>query len=320
MAPALIPQEVYLLERYTSAEYFLPMRDAWERMVKHAEACLEVFVENLPSDYRSRPLWQQPDIVWGERVLPNFRGTLNSLFDAYIRLSHGDKQALGAAGRIRSDFAGFSRDYSVDWMDEPQVAEILPKGGDLFWKYLGEALRPASNIERTVDIGWTYGALGRRYQSDAEPFSPPERWPKYRLNSNVRVSTDQSAPKTGCYLPMVEEASPQFWIEGNDVFEALVGLNEDENQYRERRPAGWILIERVPGEFVDNPLTDLLQDNAALIRVERVPAGKSCPQSGWWYTPAKSDSRRYFKQGESFPNVEDSEYGDTFWLWSPNQI
>ena len=54
-------------------------------------------------------------------------------------------------------------------------------------------------------------------------------------------------------------------------------------------------------------------------RVERVPAGKPCPKTGWWQTPARANSRRYFKQGEVFPKIEVTDYGDTFWLWSSDQ-
>jgi len=43
MASPLIPQEIYLLERYSSADYFGDMRDAWAAMVKHAERALDIF-------------------------------------------------------------------------------------------------------------------------------------------------------------------------------------------------------------------------------------------------------------------------------------
>ena len=49
-----------------------------------------------------------------------------------------------------------------------------------------------------------------------------------------------------------------------------------------------------------------------------VPAGQPCPEAGWWFTPAKQDSRRYFKQGETMPDVG-SDYGITFWQWSQDQ-
>ena len=51
----------------------------------------------------------------------------------------------------------------------------------------------------------------------------------------------------------------------------------------------------------------------------RIPAGKPATQNGYWFTPAKQDSRRYFKQGDVFPDIEGSSYGATFWQWSPDQ-
>jgi hypothetical protein len=49
-----------------------------------------------------------------------------------------------------------------------------------------------------------------------------------------------------------------------------------------------------------------------------VTAGESCPEAGWWFTPAKADSRRYFKQGDIMPNLG-GDYGQTFWQWAPDQ-
>ena len=53
-------------------------------------------------------------------------------------------------------------------------------------------------------------------------------------------------------------------------------------------------------------------------RRPNVPANASCPETGWWFTPAKTGSRRYFKQGETMPSVG-GDYGLTFWQWSPDQ-
>ncbi|MEN9452933.1 MAG: hypothetical protein RLZZ369_1992, partial [Pseudomonadota bacterium] len=40
MATPLIPQEIYLLERYSSLDYFGEMRDAWAKMLDAAEEAL----------------------------------------------------------------------------------------------------------------------------------------------------------------------------------------------------------------------------------------------------------------------------------------
>ncbi|SFZ77390.1 PoNe immunity protein domain-containing protein [Chitinimonas taiwanensis] len=50
----------------------------------------------------------------------------------------------------------------------------------------------------------------------------------------------------------------------------------------------------------------------------RCEAGQPCPQAGYWFTPAKVDSRRTFKQGDIMPAV-DSAYGATIWQWGADQ-
>ncbi len=49
-----------------------------------------------------------------------------------------------------------------------------------------------------------------------------------------------------------------------------------------------------------------------------IPGGHPCPQTGWWYSPANTQSRRYFQQDEIFP-ILNSDYGATFWIWSQEQ-
>lgn len=50
-----------------------------------------------------------------------------------------------------------------------------------------------------------------------------------------------------------------------------------------------------------------------------VPGGSPCPEAGWWQTPAKVGSRRYFKAGEIMPVIEGSAWGATNWHWSPGE-
>lgn len=54
-------------------------------------------------------------------------------------------------------------------------------------------------------------------------------------------------------------------------------------------------------------------------RPASVPGGQPCPQTGWWFTPAKTTSRQYFKAGEVMPLIEGSDYGSTFWQWDVDQ-
>ncbi|MGC1331059.1 PoNe immunity protein domain-containing protein, partial [Pseudomonas sp.] len=48
----------------------------------------------------------------------------------------------------------------------------------------------------------------------------------------------------------------------------------------------------------------------------KVYAGGNCTRSGFWYTPAKSNSKRFFSLGEFMPEFKDSSWGATIWYWS----
>jgi hypothetical protein len=51
----------------------------------------------------------------------------------------------------------------------------------------------------------------------------------------------------------------------------------------------------------------------------RCEAGHPCPKTGYWWTPAKQNSRAYFQQGEVMPDFPDSSYGATIWQWDVTQ-
>ena len=87
-----------------------------------------------------------------------------------------------------------------------------------------------------------------------------------------------------------------------------------------RRPCKWYYVELVNDEYEDHDGTYAGTLEVKDKPVQRsIPAGQPCPRSGWWHTPARSDSRRRFTEGEVFPAIENSDYGATFWLWDENQ-
>lgn len=47
-----------------------------------------------------------------------------------------------------------------------------------------------------------------------------------------------------------------------------------------------------------------------------VHAGQPCPRAGHWFSPARQNSRRHFKQGEIMPAFDDSSWGATLWYWN----
>ncbi|GAF62562.1 hypothetical protein JCM18903_2649 [Psychrobacter sp. JCM 18903] len=232
------PQEIYLLERYSSPAYFKEMRDAFATMLEAAEQALELFVNDLPFDYRTRPINRQPDIVWGERVLPNLRDTLDSLNVGYQELLKGDLAAIRYGGNVESDFQAISMDYDIDWMPEQQQLD--------YEKWRREASTRAFNLEITSYFGWKIGSLIERYTAESRgPLNPPESWPIYRLNPQYSVELDEVVPVAGIYVPSRADASAQVLLDGMLANEAYVGYDPETMQAVGMAPVTWMLVERI---------------------------------------------------------------------------
>lgn len=50
----------------------------------------------------------------------------------------------------------------------------------------------------------------------------------------------------------------------------------------------------------------------------RAMAAELCPRAGYWFTPARVNSRRHFAAGEAMPDVG-GDYGVTVWQWDDSQ-
>ncbi|QXH49166.1 DUF1911 domain-containing protein [Pseudomonas fakonensis] len=48
----------------------------------------------------------------------------------------------------------------------------------------------------------------------------------------------------------------------------------------------------------------------------KVYAGQPCIRTGYWFSPAQSNSRRFFTAGEIMPEFKGSSWGATIWYWS----
>ena len=314
MATPLIPQEIYLLERYTSLESLEQVRDAWRAMLDYAENLLDRFMLQLPPDYRNRPRPEQPDIVWGGRVLPNFRETMQALDDACIERAEGDYEALGRVVGVTGDIRGQGEFWS-GWMNE-----VEPGAEDKYYDLLHRAGFLAKPIKMASDV-WTVGAFTTRYNDvfPTLPFDLPPSWPVYRLNTQIKVKSGERTPVTGFYLPDIDNGVPTLLIKSDDELtgeanEVYVGKTFSPDGYL---PCTWTLIERIADTGGGIPGQDNISGTDA--RVQRVPGGQPCPVAGWWYTLAAQASRRYFNRGDTMPKIEGSSYGDTYWLWDANQ-
>lgn len=239
-------QEIYLLSQYISASYFKELLDEWRMMVNGVEKSLSSYMNNLSPNHRIKPLPEQADIVWGERVLPNFRDTYDSLKIGYVKLCNGDKSGLSHANGPLNDSKG-QADFSIDWMDE-EAQSIYN------WR-LERAISIAGNIAATEGAYWRPGILTRNFSEwdNGDPHRTIEL-PRYSLNHAVRLTSGQPASRPGIFIPDVADSCPQFIGPSHiQVPEAMVrvgidyireedGTILDEVILVERRPCTWTLV------------------------------------------------------------------------------
>lgn len=75
-------------------------------------------------------------------------------------------------------------------------------------------------------------------------------------------------------------------------------------------PSKWFYVEQLEGEFeeIHNEIDQVEHEE------RRGEAGKRCEISGFYFSPASSESRRFFNEGDVFPKLN-STYGNTIWQW-----
>lgn len=308
-------EQVRLLELFSSPCYFGAMRDKWEEMIGHVESCLEVYMTRLPRNYRSKPLPDQPDIVWGHRILPNFRYTLENLNEAYIKLTHGDISALGYANSVKRDFKG-QLDYIADWMNE--------EDRKTYEDNVFAAVEIAHNIVLTDEAAWQ-SLDSPRFKKELDRFSESPSSRSYRINSRISVHSGEKTIVNGIYVPDVEHTCPQFLsthrkrapltsvcVGTEDLFDPQNGEKYDQQNIYEEVECTWYLIEGSD----HNPASDTNATHRP--QLLRVTSDQLCPQTGFYFSPALPNSRKRFVKGDVMPSLK-STYGQTIWQWDEVQ-
>ncbi|MFN1266804.1 PoNe immunity protein domain-containing protein [Pseudomonas lundensis] len=107
-----------------------------------------------------------------------------------------------------------------------------------------------------------------------------------------------------------------YWSFEAGAAVVLLGIEDDSSLYQFLYYPKDLVAWSRANESKYSTNTKTLRDP---ITAAGIAAGQLCPKSGWWFTPAKANSRRYIQQGIAFPAIEDSDYGTTFWQWSPDQ-
>lgn len=300
------PKEAYLLEQFSSLQFFETMRNNYRFFLDGLEELFEIYMHNLPYNLRSLPLPEQADINWGGTVLPNLRSTMDRIDIAYAKIKAGDFTYLRCTGEIRSNDKGMS-EFSPHWMDDLPVNKVRQ-----CWDYYSIANQYASILESTYPTTWDKGFLAKEFPH-LELFNNinvnlPESYPIYRINPEVKVKSKEKLIKAGIYICgdfdhklKFLAASPE---QGNGFAPRYAMQNPEtyENTYFETT---WTLVERIADTG----------GSAETIQAENLKgfAGEICPCSGHWWSPVNQSEKRYFEQGEVFPEISNNAWGKTIW-------
>lgn len=254
----LHPQECYLLEKFISPEHYAETRDAIIAYIDAHEAALARFKKEMPLNIRSRPLPQQADIVWENRVMPNLRPMKERYIQAYILRTHDDIKAFNighAMNYIRKGIVEFWN----GWMTEEEIERISAL------EYIATVLD--SRLSNTLRGTWNEGAL--TYEGNPGIYitdEVPSRIPHYELDHSVRIEPDGIPDLTGIYLPDIDfapacfipanysqPASANHGIKRSEWVNPKTGKRDYSWKESEWAKTGWTLIRRVEGEFIDVP-------------------------------------------------------------------
>ncbi|RKG30468.1 hypothetical protein D7V20_18995 [Acinetobacter rongchengensis] len=323
----LFPQEIYLIELFISYEYYYETVKLWEDLIQYAEGLLDKYNVNLVSDHRSQHLSHQADYVWGTIVLPNFKGTLHHLQSGLEDLKDGFLPILGRMSSICNDLVAQGRDYPCDWMDQ------VIKGASIIFKEKKDIISVRANniyVASDYNMQWDYKDLlkNKSYKRDVGIIYP-KVFPKYNLNQSITMQTGEPIMVTGIYHATEPYSACKFLMKEKNNYSGMVGewvtapkvkgfennpnnfttLDTIENS--RRVPTTWILVERVAeGNDVDlTPTQEKLSQKG----------GEPCPKTGYWTTPARPGTRRYFTQGEVLPTLPNADWGIVYWYFSSEE-
>lgn len=309
------PKAAYLLEQFSSLNFFEIMRENYKKFLNELEELFEIYMHNLPYNLRDLPLSEQADVNWGGTVLPNLRETMDRIDYAYAKIKSGDFTYLNYAGEISSDQKGIS-EFSPHWMDNLPYDKVKK-----CWDYHSIATSYASVIGQTYPTYWDMDTLIYDFKK-IDIFNNinldfPNSYPMYRINPEIMVKSNEKLEKTGIYL--CEEIGDRIEFmaaseEMDNGVASVLAVGHDPETYETLyAEVNWILIERIANEGGSS-----LPIEAEIIRVV---AGQTCPKSGLWWSPANQSKSRHFEKGEVLPQIENNEWGETVWYYElSNQI
>ena len=160
------------------------------------------------------------------------------------------------------------------------------------------------------DLGFTYADI-ILCLDEVDDFDSIQ---EFEAHPEITCKTGNIVPKSGVWVPASGMGTAALALTRQGQFMQpmypVVDVDENGYEYVEPTDTEWYWV---------GPTGRMISLRTQDARVNRVPAGQPCPATGWWYTPAKLDSRRQFEAGEIFSDIKASDYGETLWIWSPDQ-
>lgn len=332
----LHPQECYLLEKFISTEHYAATRDAIIAYIDAHEAAFSRYLREMPLNNRKLPLWQQADMVWGNRVLPNIRPMKERYIKAYILRTHNDIRAFNIGHAMSNIGKGITECWD-GWMTKEEIETIS--------ELQGVASKLDQQLSITVSGGWEEGRLTYRAESIISANPLPAKIPCYELDHSVRIEADEKPVQTGIYLPDIDFA-PACFIPASYHLppEANMGIERSDYVGIDGKPSyswkksqwaktGWTLIRRVDGEYIDVPpggffpegkpeeLYNWPQREKKILQEERERItcwnGVFAPFSGRWATIINGTTQyTHTHAGQVMPEFEDKHGNKYRACWS----
>lgn len=276
-----------------------------------------------------------PTGYWGGQM----EELLQTYDHARAMLVAGDFSAMIAWGGTLEDIPRGLKEGVTDWL-----------GGNysLFWNSLNAAYSACSRFWSAVEGSqmftrasfrdgtedwrqimnddWSISGASIYFYEEAAFPTRPVDIPEYAPDTSITCRTGEIVPWTGLWVPSYGLRTSALAFARKDIqlmqfaYEVVYENPDDGSEEFDCVEATWHPV-RPTGRMIPWPegCGPLELDESIPPEQRRCAAGYFCPKAGYWMTPAKTDSRRMFREGDVMPELG-SAWGMTIWQWDADQV
>ena len=317
----------WLLKKYSSFTAWKHLGDAFERFA-NAYGYAMTHADPINVDNQNTG--------WYKRILDT-----QILFEKGLHaLSIGEKtpfmnNSAGYLWHAPDNFKFFNKimdpeEFDFYWMkNEKEVVdafqEIYPAYGLLGTTLEKKATPPVATWGQKI----IFIPLSIRVSDPPPTLNFPASLAEVPKPTDITVATGQTVLKTGIWEPewqtdngAIDKGCMNYLLGGTEA-----PLYRDDWPPSEPYPVTWRLIwedtRYKDGTIPEEEAEYLAPPPVPAAGSERIKghANETVPRTGWWTTPALQgeDARRFFAQGESFPDIQHTTYGEVIWTWDADK-